>query len=156
MEIYCVAFSADLEKMFRQISVCSSHQPYQCILWRNSLQQLSVYALKTVTYGTTSVHYLAIRVLQQLAKNEENNFKTASSVLRTDTYVDDITSGTDTPDDAVHLQQELSALLKSGGFHLRKWNSNSTILMNSICENDREKRSTFSINQPNMSKALGI
>ena len=126
---HCVAFSADLEKMFRQINICLPHQPYQCILWRNSLQQLCVY----VTYGTTSAPYLAIRVLQQLAKDEEYNFKTASSVLRTDTYVDDVISGTDTPDEAVHLQQELSVFLKSGGFHLRKWNSNSTILMNSIC-----------------------
>ncbi|XP_065361949.1 uncharacterized protein LOC135955527 [Calliphora vicina] len=151
-----IGFTADLEKMFRQINVSPEHQPYQCILWRNATNKICVYALRTVTYGTTSAPYLAIRVLQQLSEDEETNFPEASHILRTDTYVDDVISGADTLEESLELQQQLSNLLKSGGFHLRKWNSNSFELMKNIPEEDREIQQSFSIYQPKMSKALGI
>ena len=58
---YKMGFTADLEKMFRQINVCEDHQNYQCILWRNeNTNDIDIYKLKTITYGTTS----AIRVLK--------------------------------------------------------------------------------------------
>ncbi|XP_065370933.1 uncharacterized protein LOC135963086 [Calliphora vicina] len=143
-----IGFTADLEKMFRQINVSPEHQPYQCILWRNATNKICVYALRTVTYGTTSAPYLAIRVLQQLSEDEETNFPEASHILRTDTYVDDVISGADTLEESLELQQQLSNLLKSGGFHLRKWNSNSFELMKNIPEEDREIQQSFSIYQP--------
>lgn len=97
-----IAFTADLEKMSRQILVSPEHQPYQCILWRNA-NKICVYALRTVTYGTTSAPYLAIRVLQQLASDEEENYPNACQVLTSDTYVDDVISGTDTLQEALTL-----------------------------------------------------
>lgn len=151
-----VGFTADLEKMFRQINVCPEHQPFQCILWRDATDKICVYSLRTVTYGTTSAPYLAIRVLQQLATDEEKHFPEASQILREDTYVDDVISGVDTPQEAVKLQKQLSQLLKSGGFHLRKWNSNSTELMETIPNEDREIQNLFPIQKPKMPKALGI
>lgn len=151
------AFTADIEKMFRQINVCSEHQNYQCILWRDkNSNKICVYALRTVTYGTTSAPYLAIRVLQQLASDEEDNFPEASRILRSDTYVDDVISGADDFDKALILQKQLCSLLKSGGFRLRKWNSNSTELLQQVPIEDREKKELFSIHQPNIAKALGI
>lgn len=151
-----IAFTADLEKMFRQIKVHSGHQSYQCILWRDACRKICVYALQTVTYGTTSAPYLAIRVLQQIAEDEKETFPVASQILLTDTYVDDVISGTNTVEEALFLQNQLFHLLKSGGFHLRKWNSNSLELMESIPLEDREKKDLFAIHQQNMSKALGI
>lgn len=153
---HCIGFTADLEKMFRQINVCPEHQPFQCILWRDATGKICVYTLRTVTYGTTSAPYLAIRVLQQLAADEETRFPEASQILREDTYVDDVISGTDNPHEALQLQNQLSNLLKSGGFHLRKWNSNCPELMERIPEEDREINNLFPIQKPKMSKALGI
>ena len=57
-----------------------------------------------MTYGTTSAPYLAIRVLQQLASDEEKNFPQASNILRSDTYVDDVISGADDFDTTLILQ----------------------------------------------------
>ncbi|XP_075163287.1 uncharacterized protein LOC142235924 [Haematobia irritans] len=149
-----IAFTADLEKMFRQIFVFPEHQNYQCILWRDASRKICVYALRTVTYGTTSAPYLAIRVLQQLATDEEKRFPQASKTLLTDTYVDDVISGADTLPEAFYLQKQLTYLLKSGGFHLRKWNSNSVELMESISEEDREVKNLFAIQEPKIAKAL--
>lgn len=151
-----IGFTADLEKMFRQIMVSPEHQPFQCILWQNATEKLCVYVLRTVTYGTTSAPYLAIRVLQQLAEDEEDRFPNACQIIRTDTYVDDVISATDNIQEALSVYEELSTLVKSGGFHLRKWNSNSNELMKNIPVEDCEVQNSFSIYEPKMSKALGI
>ena len=56
-----IAFSADIEKMFRQIDVYPEHRKFQQILWRHELNdEISIYELNTVTYGTTSAPYLSI------------------------------------------------------------------------------------------------
>ena len=69
---HSIAFAADLEKIFRQINVSPEHQYFQ---WRNAANEIYVYALRTVTYGTTSAHYVAIGVQQQLAEDEKQTFK---------------------------------------------------------------------------------
>lgn len=56
------------------------------------LGRINVYNLLTVTYATMSASYLAIRVLQQLAKAEKQRFTEASDILPSDTYVDDVIS----------------------------------------------------------------
>ena len=126
--------------MFRQIKICENHHNYQLILWRDNSNKICVYSLKTVTYGTTSAPYLAIRVLQQLATDEEKSYQLASKILRSDTYVDDVISGADSFEDALKLQTDLCSLLKSGGFWLRKWKSNSKQLLQNIPEENREKK----------------
>ena len=54
---------------------------------------------------TTSAPYLAIGVLQQLAEVEEPNFQAAIQILQIDTYVDDVTSGAETLQEAIKLQK---------------------------------------------------
>ena len=76
--------------------------------------------------------------------------------MLSDTYVDDVISGADNLEDALKIQQQLCSLLKSGGFHLRKWNSNSKQLLNRIPEEDRDKINYFNLNQETMAKALGL
>ncbi|KAG5881224.1 hypothetical protein JTB14_035483 [Gonioctena quinquepunctata] len=71
---YRIAFTADIEKMERHITMYLEDQPYQRILWRcKPTQPLQEYQLTTLTYGTTSAPFLAIGTLQQLAKDESNN-----------------------------------------------------------------------------------
>ena len=81
-----VAFTADIEKMFRQIKVSEEHQYYQIVLWRNQeTNQINMYKLTTVTYGTTCAPYLALRTLIQLAQDEKKKFPVASQTLQNDT-----------------------------------------------------------------------
>ncbi|KAK9752865.1 hypothetical protein QE152_g3865 [Popillia japonica] len=59
--------AADIEKMYRQVLVEPSQRPLQRILWRsNPDDPIQVYNLNTVTYGTASASFLAIRSLMQL------------------------------------------------------------------------------------------
>lgn len=73
-------FVADVEKMYRQIWMHPADYDLQRILWGE--QQAMEYRLNTVTYGLASAPYLAIRVLRQLAEDEQARFPLAANTLR--------------------------------------------------------------------------
>lgn len=119
------AFTCDIVQMFRQIDIQRQDQNLQCILWRRTPDSpMLTYRLTTVTYGTTSAPYLAIRTLLQLAKDEHHNFPLGSFALENNAYVDDILTGGDTLKQAQDVQTQLIQTLGAGGFRLSKWAAN--------------------------------
>lgn len=119
------AFTADITKMYRQVEVRETDQQLQKIWWRdNSSSTLQTYRLRTVTYGTSSAPFLAIRTLKQLSIDEEEQFPKASKVLSSDFYVDDVLTGANTIAEADASYNELCQLLRCGGFELSKFSSN--------------------------------
>ena len=129
--LHKVALVADIEKMYRQIWVAPEHRDYQRIIWRKSpTEPIAEYRLKTVTYGTASAPFSAIRTLVQLAADEGNDVPLAAAALRHDFYVDDLISGAGSEDEARALKSDLTTLLARGGFNLRKWSSNFPSALN--------------------------
>ncbi|XP_018396214.1 PREDICTED: uncharacterized protein LOC108774572 [Cyphomyrmex costatus] len=119
--------------MFRQISVHEDDRKYQKILWRSSSDfPIQEFALATVTYGTTSAPYLAMRVLRQLADDEGHASPLAASILRDMIFVDDVLFGAHDLSEVREIRNQLVALLRKGGFNLRKWTSNAPELLNDI------------------------
>ena len=114
----------DIEKMFRQILVDPRDCNYQRILWCSPDNQLVAYRLLTVTYGLACALYLANEVIRQLARDEGDTFPLAEGTLERKVYVDDVLFGADTKVLAKEKRVQVSQLLESGGFHLRKWASN--------------------------------
>ncbi|XP_066585528.1 uncharacterized protein [Prorops nasuta] len=120
-------FTADIVKMFRQIEVNSTDQHLQRILWSPVKGQAPRdYCLTTVTYGTTSAPYLAIRTLMQLADDENQRFPLGAHCLRHHTYVDDIFSGADSLEDAIVVRDQLIAILCSARITLDRWAANNS------------------------------
>ncbi|UYV68474.1 hypothetical protein LAZ67_5004421 [Cordylochernes scorpioides] len=102
-------------------------------------QPVKDYRLSTVTYGTTSAPFLAIRTMQQLARDESHEFPEASRVALKDFYVDDLLT-------EFHQQAE--------GFTFRKWNSNCQELVSQM---NSEKRTTENESSNSATlKVLGI
>ncbi|XP_059048166.1 uncharacterized protein LOC131843520 [Achroia grisella] len=135
---YNFVFCADIQQMFRQILVSSEDSAYQCILWRETrTDPISIYALRTVTYGTTCAPYLAIRCLLQLAQEEGMDFPLAKRALEANIFVDDFACGSNTLAEARRLKTELVELLGRGGFVLKKWASNCSSLLDDICLEDQ-------------------
>ncbi|GFS65116.1 DUF1758 domain-containing protein [Trichonephila clavipes] len=121
---YRVAFAADIEKMYRQILISDEDCKYQRIVWRATpSDSLKSFELQTITYGTSCAPFLALRTLQQLYQDEEQNFPLAAKIARENIYIDDLLSGADTEVEAKSIIIEIQTLLKSGGFILRKWSS---------------------------------
>ncbi|XP_011858578.1 PREDICTED: uncharacterized protein LOC105556116 [Vollenhovia emeryi] len=148
---------ADLQKMFRQVLVHPDDRDFQRILWRFSLDEpVGEYRLNTVIYGQGCATYLAVRCLRQLAMEQLEKYPLASSAILNDTYVDDIISGADTVDAARALQEQLSSLLREGGFEAHKWCSNSESVLTEIPMNLRGSGSNLNIDTNDTTSALGL
>ncbi|XP_066600003.1 uncharacterized protein [Prorops nasuta] len=83
----------------------------------------------TVTYGTASAPYLAIRTLRQLAADEGYRYPLGANCLLNQTYVDDIFSGSDVVEEATTIRNQLIAILSSAGISLDKWEANHMDLL---------------------------
>lgn len=154
---HAVALNADIEKMYRMVKVAENHTPYQKIVWRsNSNDPIKDYRLLTLTFGTASAPYLAIKTLQQLATDEEANYPLGAKAVREDFYVDDLLSGADCIQAAKNLQTEIIRLLKSGGFSIRKWSSNCPELLTHISPENREVELPLSTDVNSTIKKLGL
>lgn len=123
------ALTADITKMYRQVLVHPDQTSLQRILWRNSAEEpIRTFELLTVTYGTSSALFLAIRALRKLAEDNISKFSIGSRVALNDFYVDDLVTGADTLQEALAIKSETTQLLQEGQFELRKWASNEPVL----------------------------
>ncbi|XP_025193542.1 uncharacterized protein LOC112593380, partial [Melanaphis sacchari] len=132
------AFTADINKMYRQILVDPEHRRYQHILWRASPQDaLEEYELNTVTYGVNCAPFLAIRVLHHIAEHDCTDVPAVRDALLFSTYVDDICVGGDTVTEALSLQRDLINILKQSGMSLKKWSSNTIEVLQQVPSEDQ-------------------
>lgn len=97
---------------------------------------------------------MAIRCLQQLTHEFQKQFPEASAIILRDFFVDDIITGCETESDASLLKEQLTIILKHGGFELSKWASNKNIFCNSKDMSDNDNKISFDKNQE--TKTLGI
>jgi len=144
--------------MYRQIFITPKHRNYQHILWRASPHdELKSYELNTVTYGVNCAPFLAIRVLRYIAEHDCSDFPLVKQALLFHTYVDDICVGADTEYEARELQSALITILGRAGLELKKWLSNSTVIMEQIAPEDRARGSlTFEDGDGDGIKVLGL
>lgn len=119
-------FTADAEKMYRQVLVAEKDRPYQCIVWRkNTAEPIKCYQLNTVTYGTSAAPFLATRAIVEVASMNQSLFPDACRAIKNDMYVDDLMSGSNTVEEAVQIKTSIQNILSNAGFEMRKWVSNS-------------------------------
>lgn len=149
--VVCIA---DVEKMYRQCNIASEHRDLQRILWRaEPTETVKHFRLNTITYGTASAPFLACRALHQLAIEHEDLYPIASNVIKNDFYMDDLITGAKDLHEALQLKREISDILQSGGFHLRKWCSNCPEL---LTNQDSKTLSEYHISNNENIKALGL
>ncbi|XP_058827081.1 uncharacterized protein LOC131687057 [Topomyia yanbarensis] len=154
---YLVAVVADIEKMYRQVSVHPSDVPYQRILWRfNEADPIQTYDLLTVTYGLAPSSFLATRTLQQLADDEGVAYPIAEPILRKGFYVDDCLGGEQSVEKAIQLRDELIELLQKGGFSLRKFTSNKLEVLHGLSPEQVGTQSSLTFTSQETVKTLGV
>ncbi|GFV96520.1 integrase catalytic domain-containing protein [Trichonephila clavipes] len=152
-----ITFSADIQQMYRQILIDQEDQNFQRIVWRKSKESpIREYKLCTVTYGTASAPYLATRCLFQTGLDLERDDPAVSSLIKESFYIDDLMAGAPSSEEAISLIKTLSSILEAGGFHLRKWRSNSSEVLSRISSNWVGDSSNLEIHPDECSKALGL
>lgn len=149
------ALTADISKMYRQVQLDDAQTYLQCILWRSDPSDpLQLFRLKTVTYGTASASFLAIRCLHHLALEHTSTFALGAKSLLEDFYVDDMLSGANTIEKALQLRREVNTIMENGRFELRKWSSNEPRLLEGIPSEFREQ--SVHIDSNDFVKTLGL
>lgn len=121
--------TGDIVMMYRQVLVAEEDRKLQRIFWREDPEEeLEIYELNTVTYGTSAGLYLATRSIKQLAIADGNQYPLAKEAALEDFYMDDVLTGADTKEEAIELQKQLQE------FELRKWRANDkSILHHLVC-----------------------
>ncbi|XP_045462033.1 uncharacterized protein LOC123672092 [Harmonia axyridis] len=149
--------SGDVSKMFRQVLIAPEHRRFQKIFWRfDSTEELRCYELQTVTYGMTSAGFLAVRSMLQLALDFKEKYPVACEAILSDFYMDDFLSGADDVEQLLQLQREVSIILASGGFQLRKWMSNRQHILNEFHVNADIDVGVLHLGENEQSKMLGL
>ncbi|XP_057339370.1 uncharacterized protein LOC130676878 [Microplitis mediator] len=147
-------FITDVTKMYRQILVHEKDQGLQQILWFDKEGNIIPFKLTTVTYGTKSAPFLAVRALLQLVEDEGHRFPLAINPLIKGRYVDDISGGADDLESLQAVANDIEGLCKAGGFPLAKWASNHRKLLQL---NRAEAITQYKIEDPEVStKILGM
>ena len=157
---YPVAVTADISKMYREVSLSHQDKDLHRFLWRPTPQdQIRDYRMTRVTFGVSASPYLAVRTLQQAAKDHGEGYPGASLHILHSFYVDDLLAGADTPEEALTLYSDLRTILARAGFNLCKWRSSSTSVLHAIPTELQEtlpvKEMTES-HSPSHPKALGL
>ncbi|CAL1272539.1 unnamed protein product [Larinioides sclopetarius] len=120
-------------------------------------KRLRTYELQTVTYGTSCAPFLALRTIQQLCTEEEQNFPNAANFAKTNFYVDDLLGSVETEQEAKSLINDLQNLLKAGGFLLRKWSSSHASVLQDLDKSLLASQSSHSLgDEDSRQRVLGI
>ncbi|XP_075157594.1 uncharacterized protein LOC142230857 [Haematobia irritans] len=150
-------FNGDITKMYRQIKVDPKYTPYQRILFRKSPSDpIQDYELNTATFGIKCAPYLAIRTIIQLAEDNRFIYPLASDILRHSMYVDDALAGAHTIEEAVKARDQLILALRSGGFEMRKWTSNSRQIISDLPIDHLLYEEFLELNDRSTAKTLGV
>ncbi|XP_075163329.1 uncharacterized protein LOC142235964 [Haematobia irritans] len=154
---YKYVFNGDIQKMYRQIYVHPEDRQYQRILFRKSQSEtISDYCLKTVTFGVNCAPYLAIRTLRQLSENGKSTHPTAASILQHQIYVDDVLSGGNSVAEARYYLLQLTDLLDSAGFPLKKLTANHPDILQGVPPEDLLNEDFLKLEDTSETKTLGI
>lgn len=149
---YEFAFCGDIEKMYRQIWVNPEHALYQCILWQPpDSEQLKAYKLLTVTFGTASAPFQAIRAIDEIGIRSQDHPE-LSELIRKHFYVDDFLGSASSIERANEMRINITNELALYGFRLRKWKANDDQILAGL--EDSEKDGVIDFH--NTFKTLGI
>lgn len=138
------AFSGDIEKMYRQVQVSPEHALFQCILVTNpETKQIDTYKLLTVTFGTASAPFQAIRAIDEIGRRIEKENPKLGAAIRTNFYVDDYLGTADSIDEACLIQHQITSELAKYGFNLRQWKANDDKILANVSDTEKEATVDF-------------
>ena len=155
-----VALNADISKMYREVQLSTADRDLHRFIWReDTASQLQDYRMTRVTFGVSASPFLAVRTLQKTAEDHGEDYPEATQHIKNSFYVDDYLGGAANDEEAITLFEQIREILQKGGFHLRKWRTNSSEVLSHIPddlqESDPVKKST-AVNPTTQSKALGL
>ena len=106
----------------------------QRLLWYGDLVKRNIeeFWFTRVIYGSGPSPFIFNTFFQKHVEPFEEKFPETTEALLEDTYVDDIQSGGDCPNELVKFKEESTKIMGAGRFKLHKWHSNVPELNSSM------------------------
>ncbi len=101
--LHKVAITADIGKMFREVSLDLVERDLHRFLMRNDEGVIMDHRMRCLTFGVKSSPFLATMVLLQHAENHSVSHPVASRIIQSAFYVDDCLTGAPTIEAAAHV-----------------------------------------------------
>ena len=136
-----IAVVGDISKMFLNIDVRTEDRDYLRFLWKDPLDihgEPKIFRFTSLIFGATDSPFQAITCLQKLVKDTlakpdlDPETRHACHIIQNDTYVDDLTTGGNTPEEVLEKLAALIHLLGVAHFFVKKWASNSSKILASL------------------------
>ena len=158
-----IAFMCDIKAMFHQVKVNAIHRDYLRFLWwedENFDSDPVEYQMTVHLFGAMSSPGCANFALKTTANQYESACgKEAADFVRKDFYVDYGLKSVASVKQAKSLISSTKSLCQKGGFHLHKFTSNNSEVLNSLPPEDRatdKKSPSLVSNNPAIERALGV
>ena len=130
--VHRVAVTADIEKAFLMVGIAKKDRDVLRFLWFDDVfsDQPNLVQLRftRVVFGVSSSPFLLNATIRYHLEQYREIQPMLVEKLSKAAYVDDIVTGADNEEEAHQLFTKSKELLKEGGFNLRKFCSNSTLL----------------------------
>ena len=127
-----IALTADIERAFLQICVEEQDQDVLRFLWFDDVTkaqpEVQILKFTRVVFGVSSSPFLLNATIRHHLKKYVSTHPKLVKKISESIYVDDVVSGAETEEEAFTMYQESKAMLRSGGFNLHKFNTNSSKL----------------------------
>jgi hypothetical protein len=133
-----IAAMSDVEGMFNQVKVSTEDRDLLRFLWwqdGDTSKPLTDYRMTTHLFGAVSSPSCSNYALRQTAVDNKDGI--VADTVNRNFYVDDCLKSVSSEEEAIALVEDLTTVLKKGGFKLTKWVSNSCQVMEVIPEEDR-------------------
>ena len=155
-----VVVMADIEVMFHQVRVTTNdYDALRFLLWPNHdlNAELEEYQMLVHLFGTMSSPSCANFALRKTGADNTTDFDPSiSDIVKKNFYVDDCLKSINDVEECVKVVKNLLELLSCGGFHLMKWVSNSSKVIEFVREGERAGIvKDLSFLQPTIQQALG-
>ena len=140
--VHQVALTGDIEKAFLMISVTPPDRDVLRFLWVDEVLKdapmIQAYRFTRVVFGVSSSPFLLNATIKHHLEQYSETFPQFIQLFLRSVYVDDLSFGADNDDNAYELYVKSKRILKEGGFNLRKFVTNSTLLQQRIEESEAE------------------
>ena len=154
-----IALIADIAQMFYQVEVPPDQRAALSYLWwpKGDLSQPpATYQHKKHLFGGTWSPAACMTGLNFTIEQHGADYPPqVSSIAKRSFYVDDLLVSVSNTSEAIQLSEQLRDLLSKGGFHLTKWGSNHSEVIDAIPGEERAP-AFVNIGEPSVERTLGV
>ena len=154
-----IAMVSDIESMFHQVRVDPKYRAFLKFLWwpqGDTTLEPEAFCMKVHLFGATSLPSCAnFSLLQTAEDNSEYYDQSIVKTVQRNFYMDNCLKSVSSKKEALHLYHQLTDLLMKGGFHLMKWISNSSEVLNEI-PIEKRSSSVLNLNKEVNLRVLGV